>query len=132
MIRIALVTFAALALAGCAPEQQVSGRALYQDHCLACHGATGRGDGPAAAALDHPPADLTGLAAANGGTFPTVHVMSVIDGYGRRGDRSSIMPELGVALQEGPVVLYDTGDGVATPTPVNLIALADYLRRLQR
>ena len=132
MNRFVIITLAALALAGCAPEQQVSGRALYQDHCLACHGASGQGDGPAAAGLDHPPADLTGLAAANGGAFPMVRVMSVIDGYGRRGDRSSIMPELGVALQEGPVVMYDTGDGAATPTPANLIALANYVRRLQR
>jgi high-affinity iron transporter len=28
---------------------------LYQQHCAACHGATGGGDGPAAASLDPPP-----------------------------------------------------------------------------
>ncbi|MEJ7746562.1 MAG: FTR1 family protein [Luteimonas sp.] len=28
---------------------------LYQQHCASCHGATGAGDGPAAAALDPPP-----------------------------------------------------------------------------
>jgi mono/diheme cytochrome c family protein len=134
MNRIGIVTLAllGLTLSACAPERQVSGRALYEDFCLSCHGASGRGDGPAAAGLDHPPADLTGIAARNGGTFPTTRVMSVIDGYTRRGDRASVMPELGVALQEGPVVLYDAGDGVATPTPTNLVALANYLQRLQR
>ena len=35
------------------------GAALFRTHCMSCHGQTGRGDGPAAAALDAPPADLT-------------------------------------------------------------------------
>jgi high-affinity iron transporter len=35
------------------------GEALYGMHCASCHGATGLGDGPAAASLDPPPSDLT-------------------------------------------------------------------------
>jgi putative copper resistance protein D len=35
------------------------GAKLYATHCAVCHGAEGRGDGPAAAGLDRPPADLT-------------------------------------------------------------------------
>jgi len=35
------------------------GAAMYQQTCAACHGATGRGNGPAAAALDPPPIDFT-------------------------------------------------------------------------
>ena len=123
---------ALLAVAACAPEHQVSGRALYQDYCAACHGPAGLGDGPAAEGLGKRPADLTRIAARNGGVFPTIRVMSTIDGYTRRGDRSSVMPELGVALQEGPLVLVETSDGVQTPTPVNLVALADYLESLQQ
>jgi high-affinity iron transporter len=45
-----------------APSQvpDLSGAAaLYQQHCAACHGATGAGDGPAGAALDPPPMDFT-------------------------------------------------------------------------
>lgn len=34
------------------------GRALYREHCIACHGERGRGNGPTAAGLDPPPADL--------------------------------------------------------------------------
>lgn len=131
MIRILIPIAAACVLVACAPERQVSGRALYQDYCLSCHGAGGRGDGPAAEGLGKAPADLTTISARNGGTFPMVQVMSAIDGYSRRGDRSSVMPELGVALQEGPLVRVDTGDGIATPTPANLVALANYLKGLQ-
>lgn len=35
------------------------GSALYQEQCAACHGATGHGDGPAAAQLDPPPVAFT-------------------------------------------------------------------------
>lgn len=35
------------------------GRELYENHCAACHGETGIGNGPAAASLLPPPADLT-------------------------------------------------------------------------
>ena len=35
------------------------GARLYPQHCAACHGAEGRGDGPAAKGLPIPPADLT-------------------------------------------------------------------------
>lgn len=34
------------------------GKQLYQQNCAACHGASGRGDGPNAASLDPPAADL--------------------------------------------------------------------------
>ena len=35
------------------------GAVLFPDHCAMCHGAGGRGDGPAAQGLPVPPADLT-------------------------------------------------------------------------
>ena len=133
MIRIfATSLVVAAVLVACAPERQVSGRALYTDYCASCHGDSGKGDGAAAEALGKAPADLTTISARNGGSFPMVQVMSTIDGYTRRGDRASVMPELGAALQEGPLVMFDTGDGIATPTPVNLVALANYVKRLQR
>jgi nitrate reductase gamma subunit len=34
------------------------GRELYASHCASCHGASGRGDGPAGRVLPVPPADL--------------------------------------------------------------------------
>jgi mono/diheme cytochrome c family protein len=57
-----------------------SGAEMYKTWCASCHGPTGKGDGPAAAALKKPPADLTQLAKKNGGKFPTQRVRDYIDG----------------------------------------------------
>jgi mono/diheme cytochrome c family protein len=126
------LTLGLLALAACAPDGRVAGRAFYDQYCVSCHGADGTGDGPAAEGLAKRPADLTRIAERNGGSFPMVKVMSQIDGYTRRNDYGSVMPELGAALQEGPTVMVETADGVRTPTPANLVALAEYLRGIQR
>jgi mono/diheme cytochrome c family protein len=57
-----------------------SGSDMFKAYCASCHGADGKGNGPAAAALKTPPADLTKLAAKNGGKFPDAQVMQVIKG----------------------------------------------------
>jgi len=57
-----------------------SGDEMYKTWCASCHGTQGKGDGPAAAALKKPPADLTQLAKKNGGKFPTEKVRNYIDG----------------------------------------------------
>jgi mono/diheme cytochrome c family protein len=123
-----------LALAACVERETSTGAEDFATFCAACHGASGRGDGVAAAALERKPADLTGLSARNGGVFPGTEVMAKIWGYagvnpgGRQG--GSPMPEFGPLLQ-GNLVLYDGGDGIATPTPVRLVQIAEYLRVLQ-
>lgn len=43
------------------PANVEAGKKLYESNCAACHGARGFGDGPAAKALDPPPARLAGL-----------------------------------------------------------------------
>jgi len=40
------------------PVDLSAGHALYTQHCAACHGATGRGDGPQAAGMQPPPTPL--------------------------------------------------------------------------
>lgn len=40
------------------PPDPIAGALLYADRCAACHGETGLGDGPQAAALPNPPAAL--------------------------------------------------------------------------
>ena len=41
------------------PASVARGRPLYQQHCVACHGPEGRGDGPGASGLSPAPADLS-------------------------------------------------------------------------
>jgi mono/diheme cytochrome c family protein len=122
-------------LAGCTvltgndPGVTRSGASYYTEFCAACHGAGGKGDGPAAAGLAARPADLTRLSARNGGQFPMVRVMAKVYGYadGRGG---GTMPGFG-ALFEGDTVLIETAPGVMTPTPAPLVAVAEYVRGLQ-
>ena len=63
------------------PGETVSaGQQYFVRYCSACHGMTGHGDGPAAAALRTPPADLTRIAQRRGGYFPVAEIAAYIDG----------------------------------------------------
>ena len=118
-------------LAGCVAEAPVpSGAMLFANNCVSCHGAGGTGDGPVAAGLDIPPPDLTMIAARNGGVFPRNLVASTIDGLDRGAHFSAAMPEFG-AGDLGPLVMMDEG-GNPVPIPADLLALTDYLERIQR
>jgi mono/diheme cytochrome c family protein len=103
----------------------------FATFCSSCHGAGGAGDGDAAALLDRKPADLTRLSARNGGAFPGTRVMAKIWGYTGGRDGVSPMPKFGTLL-EGELMPYDGGDGIASPTPVRLVQLAEYLKSLQK
>ncbi|MES2540485.1 MAG: c-type cytochrome [Pseudomonadota bacterium] len=130
-----MILLLSLGLAACVERETLpSGSEDFADFCAACHGMSGKGDGEGAAALDRKPADLTRLSAKNGGVFPGTRVMAKIWGYtgvapGRQ-DAASPMPEFGPLLQ-GDLVPYDGGDGIATPTPVRLVQIAEYLKALQ-
>src|SRR6185312_1467487 len=58
----------------------LQGPDIFREHCAACHGADGRGNGPAAAALKNTPPDLTSIAKRNGGVFPEERVHSIVAG----------------------------------------------------
>ena len=56
------------------------GAKIFQYHCAACHGADGRGQGPAAAALKNVVPDLTLILKENGGKFPAKRIRDLIAG----------------------------------------------------
>ena len=123
------IILATLALGACV-EEPVSGRALYLENCAICHGPTGQGDGEFARDLTTAPPDLTTISARNGGIFPRDAVMSTIDGLDRGSHFDPAMPEFGAGdLGEAVIVEHD---GLATPVPMQLLALADYLESLQQ
>jgi mono/diheme cytochrome c family protein len=57
-----------------------SGKEMYRAYCAACHGAEGKGDGPASSALKSRPSDLTILAKRYAGKFPELRVFGAING----------------------------------------------------
>ena len=54
-----LVLFAVMQPRFSAAEDQGEGKRLYQSYCTGCHGASGKGDGPAGKTLPVKPADHT-------------------------------------------------------------------------
>jgi mono/diheme cytochrome c family protein len=58
----------------------MSGQAMFQVYCAACHGADAKGNGPAAPALKTALPDLTLLTHNSGGKFPLLKVSQVIAG----------------------------------------------------
>jgi mono/diheme cytochrome c family protein len=101
------------------------GSRLFRTHCAACHGATGRGDGPMADQLRRTPPDLTQVAARNGGVFPSERVRAIIDGRGvpSHGDRE--MPVWGE-------VFKDVRDGRSAETvKARIAAIVRYLEGIQ-
>jgi mono/diheme cytochrome c family protein len=74
----------------------LEGDELFNNLCSACHGTSGKGDGPAVAALEKGVPDLTVLAASNEGVYSHRKVENVIFGEHRVVDYGSIdMPVWG-------------------------------------
>ena len=126
---LSLVVLAALACVD-REERHVAGSDLYVQYCGACHGSGAKGDGPLAATLKRPPADLTRIAARNGGKFDETALMTVIDGrrtVAEHGPRD--MPVWGARFEEDL-----RKEGEPMHTYVGLLqtrSLVDYLRSIQ-
>ncbi len=101
------------------------GKLMYASYCAPCHGANGRGNGPVASSLKTTPTDLTKLARENGGKFPDVHIVSVLEfGSPTRAHGSAEMPVWGPIL--------DTIDqGNPQSRPLRLANLSAYLKSIQ-
>jgi mono/diheme cytochrome c family protein len=69
---LAALAGCAVWLAACSAGPSVEqGQQLYRANgCASCHGASGRGDGPLAASLRFPPADLRNLSHYKNGSAP--------------------------------------------------------------
>jgi len=134
---VALLAFVVVTAAGAAllqarpPAQEqpligsIQGKNLYNAYCASCHGEDAKGHGAMAAWLKVPPADLTRIAARNGGQFPLERVGRIISGDetlpGGHGTRA--MPVWGPVFSQ---VTRDQDLG-----KVRIDNLARYLRDIQ-
>ena len=130
MIRALLV--AALAVGGSiglAHAEADAGQTAYLQYCATCHGTDAQGKGDLTEIMTVKVPDLTQLASSNGGKFPMLEVIHVIDGRtGLRG-HGGPMPTYGAlfdeeAGDEGPLgsILYTRG---------KILSIAYYLEGLQ-
>jgi mono/diheme cytochrome c family protein len=63
--------------------ESLAGHDSFERYCAACHGTSGRGDGPAGSALKTRPADLTSLARRHNGVYPRDDVRGFVTGTAR-------------------------------------------------
>ncbi len=61
-------------------QDMTLGEFEYNNSCVACHGASGKGDGPVGDFLTTVPPDLTVMQKNNGGVFPVIAVYDMIEG----------------------------------------------------
>ena len=106
-----------------------SGERLYVQHCAVCHGSSGRGDGPFGGILRTAPADLTTIAARNGGAFPDAEITRFVDGQ-------FVPPAHGT--RQMPIWGRWLGQSIAPGTEPDevargeILAILEYLKTLQR
>lgn len=98
------------------------GKELFLAVCAVCHGKTGKGDGPAAAALKADAADLTVLARENGGEFPAARVMGSIQGKLSSAHGTEEMP------MWGPIFRSASNE---TQAALRISNLTGYIRSIQ-
>ena len=82
-------------------EEQSNGKRLYQTYCTGCHGASGRGDGPAGKTLPVRPADHTDSKKMN--QYSDDHLFTVISKGGASVGKSARMPAWGAVLKEAQI-----------------------------
>ncbi|GGH51957.1 c-type cytochrome [Frigidibacter albus] len=129
-----LLPIACLALSLAPPpaaaDPVAEGRAVWVDACASCHGPAARGDGPMAGILVLPVPDLTGLAAANDGTFPWLRVVHLVDGRSGLRGHGGPMPIFG-ALMRGDAVAAEAPDGTPLITSARVLAVVAWLDSVQ-
>jgi len=77
------------------------GKAIYDQYCAGCHGSTGKGDGPAAGALNPKPRDLSDKAYAR--TLKDEYLLQITRDGGPAVKKSPLMPAMGKTLKEDQI-----------------------------
>jgi mono/diheme cytochrome c family protein len=141
MHRLALVGLGIALLSGVASPSSAAepadpvlapvGAEMFQQYCAACHGTGGEGNGPVAPALKQFPADLTRIAARNGGTFPDSDVARRIDGrFDVVAHGTTDMPVWGRKLMDATAQGADENTDAVVRG--RILTIVEYLKTIQK
>jgi len=122
MIHVAsLLALPLIAACGREPVAPQHAEGAYVQYCASCHGADGRGDGPAAVSLAQAPTDLTKS------TLNRMELMKVIDGRRTvRAHGTAAMPVWGHVFEQ-----TSSDDRRSRQALREVQALAEYVQVLQ-
>ncbi len=129
-MRIGLLVMIVLLAPPAVAQDVARGAELFAAHCAACHGPAAEGNGPMAEVLAVQPADLTALAAGNGGVFPMERAVRAIDGRTLLLSHGGPMPLFGTILGGDPAVI-DAADGTPVITKAAVVDIAAWLAAIQ-
>jgi mono/diheme cytochrome c family protein len=105
------------------PTALNSGKEMFGHYCAACHGPTGKGDGPAASGFKKAPRDLSRLAHDNGGKYPSAQVSATLSMEECCVHGSKVMPIWGPLLS--------SVSGSQAETQLRIANLVKYIETLQ-
>lgn len=105
-----------------------SGSEMYAVYCAVCHGATGKGNGPAASVFKKPLTNLTMLAKSSNGNYPAEHVRAVLKfGTSVPAHGNIQMPVWNTLFRS----LNTTEEPADTATKVRMHNLVEYIQSIQ-
>lgn len=125
----ALCTTTTLALAQAKTDM---GKREFEANCAACHGVSGKGNGPLNELLRRSASDLTQLQKKNGGVFPVARAYQIIEGGGVPEHGPSDMPVWGREYSVKAAEFYmDVPYNQEAYVRTRILSLIEYLSRLQ-
>jgi len=128
---LAMIVASAAALAA---DKVDVGKYEYEGSCAACHGATGKGNGPMASELVSRVPDLTVLARKNNGVYPYDRVYQIIDGRKEvKAHGTREMPVWGERFNAQSSIFFENSpySDPESAARSRIMALTEYIYRLQ-
>jgi hypothetical protein len=103
----------------------IDGKQMYAAYCSPCHGARARGDGPAGAALQVKPTDLTTMQYRNQGKFPNTRLKLILI------NASNLPSKQAAQMPSWCPIFRDLDQGDHNLTALRVQSLLTYLQSLQ-
>jgi mono/diheme cytochrome c family protein len=129
---VGIFGFSSAALAASPPKQGWSfGKDQYMARCTPCHGANGKGAGPAAKQIGAKVPDITTYAKRNGGAFPSELAWQKIDGRPASFDVERSMPVWGREFRHEALANVSPTAKPESYVTAEIYAIVEYLRSIQ-